>query len=135
MADRISEAGFTMIYLPPPWRDDSAWDACGRHGGGEGYFWHDFDLDSRYGTKQELTSLITAMHKRGMKVIVDLVSNHRDRMRMQKDVWLYPGECWANGGHDTGGSFFDEPSISTSQADRERTHNAGDERTHGRLRR
>ena len=107
MADRISEAGFTMVYLPPPWRDDSAWDSCGRHGGGEGYFWHDFDLDSRYGTKKELTSLISALHARGMKVIVDLVTNHRDRMRMQKDVWPYPGECWANGGRDTGGSFFD----------------------------
>jgi len=107
MSDRIADAGFTMVYLPPPWRDDSAWEGCGRHGGGEGYFWHDFDLDSRYGTKKELTSLISTLHKKKIKVIVDLVTNHRDRMRMKNDVWPYPGECWANGGRDTGGSFFD----------------------------
>ena len=49
-ADRIASFGFTIIYLPPPWRDDSAWESNGKHGGGEGYYWHVFDLDSRYGT-------------------------------------------------------------------------------------
>lgn len=107
MVDRIAAVGFTVVYLPPPWRDDSAWSAGGRHGGGEGYFWHDFDLDSRYGTKPELTALIGALHARGLKVIVDLVPNHRDATRMQRDVWPYPGECWALGGVDTGGRFLD----------------------------
>ena len=106
-ADRIASCGFTVIYLPPPWRDDSSWDNAGKHGGGEGYFWHDFDLDSRYGTKNELKELVLALHSRGIKAISDLVVNHRDASRMTRDVWEYPGECWANGGTDTGGSFFD----------------------------
>ncbi len=107
MVDEIAEVGFTIVYLPPPWRDDSAWEAGGKHGGGEGYFWRDFELDTRYGTKAELTRLISALHARGLKVIVDLVPNHRDRLRMKADQWPYPGPCWRHGGHDTGGGFLD----------------------------
>jgi len=105
MVDAIAGFGFTIVYLPPPWRDDSSWSAHGVHGGGEGYFWHDFDLDSRYGTKAQLTALVTALHARGLRVIVDLVPNHRDADRMEHDAWPRPGPCWAWGGHDTGGQF------------------------------
>ena len=108
MVDELAAIGFTVIYLPPPWVDDSSWESAGKHGGGEGYFWRDFDLNSRYGTKQELTALIAALHARGMKVIIDLVTNHRDRFRMQQDIWEYPGPCWSRGGMaDTGGTFMD----------------------------
>lgn len=105
--DAIVDLGFTIVYLPPPWRDDSEWRDGDRHGGGEGYFWHDFDLDSRYGSKRELAELVEVLHDRGVKVIVDLVPNHRDRHRMQRDVWPYPGPCWARGGHDSGAGFLD----------------------------
>lgn len=104
-ADAIAQLGVTIVYLPPPWRDDSHWEKNGVHGGGEGYFWHDFDLDSRYGTKAELTALIASLHERGLRAIVDLVPNHRDRSRMQRDLWPYPGPCWAHGGHDSGAGF------------------------------
>ncbi len=105
--DRIAQSGFTILYLPPPWRDDSCWESNGRHGGGEGYFWHDFDLDSRYGSKRELKALTAALRERGVRAIVDLVTNHRDAARMQKDVWEYPGPCWAVESGDTGGRFMD----------------------------
>jgi glucan 1,4-alpha-maltotetraohydrolase len=107
MAEEIARIGFTIVYLPPPWRDDSQWEADGKHGGGEGYFWHDFDLDSRYGTKVQLTELIAKFHRLGLKVIIDLVVNHRDHTRMNADIWPYPGPCWAHGGADPGGSFMD----------------------------
>lgn len=107
MADRIAALGVTLVYLPPPWRDDSAWRAGDKHGGGEGYFWHDFDLDSRYGTKRELTALVLALYERGVRTIVDLVPNHRDATRMQRDAWEHPGPCWACGGGDDGGGFDD----------------------------
>ncbi len=103
--DVIAALGFTIVYLPPPWRDDSSWASGGKHGGGEGYFWHDLDIDSRYGTKAQLTELIAALHERGVRAIVDLVVNHRDGARMERDVWPRPGPCWAWGGHDTGGGF------------------------------
>ncbi len=107
MADEIADIGFTIVYLPPPWIDDSHWENEGKHGGGEGYFWRDFDLNSRYGSKQELTALIAKLHSLGIKVIVDLVTNHRDGSRMQQDIWEHPGEHWSIGRRDTGGTFMD----------------------------
>ncbi len=106
MTEEIAGLGFTMVYLPPPWRDDSNWENAGKHGGGEGYYWHDFDLDSRYGTKKELQALIAGLHAHGIKVIIDLVTNHRDSTRMKKDIWPYPGSAWAITGRDTGGTFM-----------------------------
>jgi alpha-amylase len=106
MMDQIAALGVSVLYLPPPWRDDSAWEAGGRHGGGEGYFWHDFDLDSRYGTRGELVELVAAAHARGLKVIADLVLNHRDGTQMKRDVWPYPGPQWARFSHDTGAAFL-----------------------------
>ncbi len=107
LAPKISADGFTMIYLPPPWSDDSEWYGHGKHGGGEGYYWHDFDLNSRYGSKEELKLLVAEMHRHGVKVIIDIVINHRDRTRMQKDIWPYPGEAWRTAGDDSGGRFMD----------------------------
>ncbi|MFI5297930.1 MAG: alpha-amylase family glycosyl hydrolase [Polyangiales bacterium] len=107
MVDRIAALGVTIAYLPPPWRDDSSWQKGDVHGGGEGYFWHDFDLDSRYGTKAELTALVAALRARNIRSIVDLVPNHRDGSRMQRDVWPRPGPCWSWGGGDDGGGFDD----------------------------
>jgi glucan 1,4-alpha-maltotetraohydrolase len=107
MVEKIAAFGYTVVYLPPSWRDDSSWDNNGKHGGGEGYFWHDFDLNSRYGTKAELTGLVSKFHALGIKVIVDLVTNHRDHSHMERDIWPYPGPHWAKGGVDCGGSFMD----------------------------
>jgi alpha-amylase len=106
-AASIAETGFTAVYLPPPWRDDSQWESNGKHGGGEGYFWHDFDLDSRYGTAGELKKLIETLHGHKIRVLIDLVTNHRDAARMKGDIWPWPGPHWAIQGSDTGGSFFD----------------------------
>ncbi len=107
IAPEIHSLGITILYLPPPWIDDSHWESNGKHGGGEGYFWRDFDLNSRYGTKQELIELVSTFHKLDIKVIIDIVLNHRDRFRMKKDTWEYPGPAWRISGSDTGGAFFD----------------------------
>jgi alpha-amylase len=98
--DRIAATGFTILLLPPPWRDDSAWEYAGKHGGGEGYCWHDFSLDTRYGTREELCALVAAAHERGMKVLVELPFDHRDAANMQADIWPNPGPAWrANAGN------------------------------------
>jgi hypothetical protein len=106
-ADEIVGLGITILYLPPPWIDDSEWKSGDKHGGGEGYFWRDFDLNSRYGTKEDLIRLVNIFHSYKIKVIIDVVLNHRDRFRMQHDIWSYPGPAWRAGGKDTGGAFFD----------------------------
>ncbi len=106
-AKEIAEMGITIVYLPPPWIDDSKWEKDEKHGGGEGYFWRDFDLNSRYGTKHQLIELVQIFHRYNIKVIIDIVLNHRDRFRMQNDVWHFPGPAWRANGSDTGGAFFD----------------------------
>jgi glycosidase len=79
----IRTAGFTVLYLPPPWRDDSSWYTDETRtiigGGGEGYYWHSQTLDSRYGTRQDLQDLIDEAKEKQLKVIFDMVPNHCDR--------------------------------------------------------
>lgn len=104
----LKAAGITMLYLPPPWRDDSTWgpDENGNRGGGEGYFWHDFDLNSRYGSAANLKTLVDNAQVNGIDVIYDMVPNHRDHGRMVNDKWPYPGAQWRIGGHDSGNPFM-----------------------------
>lgn len=65
----IQTAGFTMVWLPPPSRAaDSA-----------GYLpneWRNLDA-SKYGTVAQLRTAIAALHGRDIKVIGDVVVNHR----------------------------------------------------------
>ena len=42
-ASTIAADGFSAIWMPVPWRDFSSWTDGGKSGGGEGYFWHDFN--------------------------------------------------------------------------------------------
>jgi len=91
---QIKKAGITVLYLPPPWIDRSNWSSDEGYGGGEGYFWSDFDLNSRYGTKEELIYLVEVCHKNNIRVIVDIVLNHRDYKNMTEDIWSHPGSEW-----------------------------------------
>lgn len=80
-APTIAEDGFTAIWMPPPWRDDSSWkdDKTGASGGGEGYFWRDFDKNGHYGTDAELKQAAQALAAAKITVVYDIVPNHRDR--------------------------------------------------------
>ena len=68
-AAEIQAAGFTMVWLPPPSRGaDSA-----------GYLpneWRNLDA-SRYGTGAQLRTAIANLKGRGIKVLSDVVVNHR----------------------------------------------------------
>ncbi|AEJ61918.1 alpha amylase catalytic region [Spirochaeta thermophila DSM 6578] len=67
-ADTIASAGFTVVWLPPP--SDAASD--------EGYLPREwYNLSSSYGEQSQLTSAISALHDRGVKVLADVVVNHR----------------------------------------------------------
>jgi alpha-amylase len=105
-AEDIANMGITIVYLPPPWRDDSHWENAGQHGGGEGYFWQDFDLNSRYGSREQLQLLVSRLKALGLHCIVDLVPNHRNHRLMTRDVWPWPGPHWAKQGGDDGASFL-----------------------------
>ncbi|PPD80661.1 hypothetical protein GOBAR_DD22412 [Gossypium barbadense] len=78
-ASEISSLGFTVIWLPPPTESVSP----------EGYMPKDlYNLNSRYGTIDELKELVKSLHEVGMKVLGDVVLNHRcAHFKNQNGVW------------------------------------------------
>ncbi|WP_211445246.1 glucan 1,4-alpha-maltotetraohydrolase domain-containing protein [Collimonas humicola] len=108
MAPTVAADGFTAIWMPPPWRDDSYWkdDKTGASGGGEGYFWRDFDKNSHYGTDFQLQQAAQALTAARIKIIYDIVPNHRDRQypmdALPKDGKVWRSDCApvANGAND-----------------------------------
>lgn len=67
-AQEIGQAGFTMVWLPSPCASD----------GGLGYHPKQWSsLDGGMGTSSNLKTLIKNLHNSGVKVIADIVVNHR----------------------------------------------------------
>lgn len=64
---------FDLVWFPP-----SAFGDKGNGKGGVGYIPKQYsNQESDWGTKNALSNLINALHKRGTKVIADVVINHR----------------------------------------------------------
>jgi len=64
----IKNCGFTAVWLPPP--SDAVSD--------QGYLPRDlYNLNSKYGNEAELRNLISQFHEHQIKVIGDIVINHR----------------------------------------------------------
>lgn len=60
----------------------------------QGYLPRDlYHLDSAYGTEAELRDLISQFHDHNIKVIADIVINHR---YVGRTVWLPFGQAFAN---------------------------------------
>ena len=67
-AGELAAMGFTTVWLPPPTDSVSA----------EGYMPRDlYDLNSKYGSVEELRGAVEALHGVGIKVLGDAVLNHR----------------------------------------------------------
>ncbi|XP_020592585.1 alpha-amylase 3, chloroplastic isoform X2 [Phalaenopsis equestris] len=67
-ADELASLGFTTVWLPPPTESVSP----------EGYMPKDlYNLNSRYGGIEELKDLVKKFHEVGIKVLGDVVLNHR----------------------------------------------------------
>lgn len=67
-ASWYAEMGFTYVWLPPSVRSVSE----------QGYMPNDyFDLNSHYGTAEELKEAIVALKEAGLRVAGDCVLNHR----------------------------------------------------------
>ena len=68
LAPRLKALGFTTIWLPPP--TDSVSE--------EGYMPQDlYNLNSKYGTMEDLRACVAALHACGIKSLGDAVLNHR----------------------------------------------------------
>jgi hypothetical protein len=86
----LQTAGFDAIWLPPPSKST----------GGMGYIptvW--YDLNNAHGTQAQLTSLITELHSKNIKVIADIVVNHRGGTTGWYDFstpsWNTPAQTWS----------------------------------------
>ncbi|TLX63825.1 glucan 1,4-alpha-maltohexaosidase [Stutzerimonas nosocomialis] len=103
MAPTIAADGFSAIWMPVPWRDFSSWSDGGNSGGGEGYFWHDFNKNGRYGTDAQLRQASGALTGAGVKVLYDAVPNHMNRGYPNKEINLPAGQgFWRNDCADFG---------------------------------
>jgi glucan 1,4-alpha-maltotetraohydrolase len=104
-APTIAADGFTAVWMPPPWRDSSSWSdpATGTSGGGEGYFWHDFNKNSRYGSDAQLKAAAAALNQAKVKPIYDIVPNHSNRAIADKELDIPAGQQrWRKDCPDTG---------------------------------
>lgn len=121
-ADELASLGFTVLWLPPPTESVSP----------EGYMPKDlYNLNSRYGTIDELKETVKRFHKVGIKVLGDAVLNHRcAHFKNSNGVWnLFGGRLnWddravvaddphfqGRGNKSSGDNFHAAPNIDHSQ--------------------
>ncbi|KAL1213666.1 Alpha-amylase 3 [Cardamine amara subsp. amara] len=121
-ADELASLGFTVLWLPPPTESVSP----------EGYMPKDlYNLNSRYGTIDELKDTVRRFHDVGIKVLGDAVLNHRcAHFKNQNGVWnLFGGRLnWddravvaddphfqGRGNKSSGDNFHAAPNIDHSQ--------------------
>ncbi|KAJ9172160.1 hypothetical protein P3X46_015432 [Hevea brasiliensis] len=121
-AVEISSLGFNVIWLPPPTESVSP----------EGYMPKDlYNLNSRYGSIDELKHLVKSLHEVGLKVLGDAVLNHRcAHFQNQNGVWnIFGGRLnWderaivaddphfqGRGNKSSGDNFHAAPNIDHSQ--------------------
>lgn len=104
--DYLQSLGVTAVWLSPFWKTPST----------HGYDVVDYyQVEPRFGSLGDLFELLSAAHKRGMKVIFDFVPNHvsaqnpwftdsRDRRNDKRDWFLWKNEVPAAGWKDFGGN-------------------------------
>jgi hypothetical protein len=81
--DYVAGLGCTAVWLSPVFENDPRPEASSYHGYG---IWNYLAVDPRFGSAEDLASLVDAAHERGMRVFLDAVANHAG------DVWAYPGD-------------------------------------------
>ncbi|KAF8399420.1 hypothetical protein HHK36_015285 [Tetracentron sinense] len=119
---QLASIGFTIVWLPPPTESVSP----------EGYMPKDlYNLNSRYGSMEELKILVKRFHEVGIKVLGDAVLNHRcAHSQNQNGVWnIFGGRLkWddravvaddphfqGRGNKSSGDNFHAAPNIDHSQ--------------------
>lgn len=76
--DYVQSLGATAIWVGPVFRNKPVQGAPGAESAGyHGYWITDFlDIDPHFGTRAEFKALVDAAHARGMKVYMDIITNH-----------------------------------------------------------
>ncbi len=76
--DYIQGLGATAIWLGPIYKNKPVQGAPGQESAGyHGYWITDFTtVDPHFGSEQEMRELVAAVHARGMKIYLDIITNH-----------------------------------------------------------
>ncbi|WP_213941631.1 glucan 1,4-alpha-maltotetraohydrolase domain-containing protein [Pseudomonas sp. dw_612] len=120
MAGQIGQDGFTAIWMPPPWRDTSSWQSSTASGGGEGYFWRDFEKNGQYGSDDQLKQAAGELDSAGVKVVYDVVPNHMDDSAAVHSMFPRRSNEWRHdcGECDEGDPFMDgSADLNTANAE------------------
>ena len=86
----IKSLGTTAIWLTPSFKNKAVQDNNGFPSGGyHGYWITDFtQIDPHLGTNADLSNLVKAAHKLGIKVYFDIIANHTaDVIQYQEAVF------------------------------------------------
>jgi glycosidase len=76
--DYIKGLGATTLWVGPVWKQRTHFDSY------HGYAIQDFlEVDPRFGNRQDLVDMVSEAHKRGMRVLLDIVLNHTS------NNWIY----------------------------------------------
>ncbi len=92
--DYLQGLGVTSIWLSPIMKNRSTQVGDGPIGavsGYHGYWILDFTtVDSHWGTEEDFKNLIAESHKRGMKVFIDVITNHTADVISYRECWDCP---------------------------------------------
>lgn len=97
--DYIADLGATALWSTPLLGDNA------RHGSYHGYACSDYyHIDPRYGTNEKYKELVEAAHAKGIKIVMDVVTNHASTEHWwMKDLpfkdWVHMNEPYVNSNH------------------------------------
>ena len=79
-AGNLHDLGITQVWLPPAYKGQAGMDDVG-YGVYDLYDLGEFDqkgaVPTKYGTREEYLAAIDALHDQGLRVLADVVLNHR----------------------------------------------------------
>ena len=104
--DYFTDLGVTALWLTPVLENDRPADG-GKHSTYHGYATTDYyRVDPRFGTNEEYKTLVDECHKKGLKVVMDMIFNHcgdyhpwAKHTRIDengKTIKDYPSKDWFN---------------------------------------
>jgi glycosidase/PKD repeat protein len=112
--DYIKSLGMNAIWITAPYEQAHGWTGGGKtgvfaHWGYHGYYALDFtSMDPNVGTVEEFRTFVKEAHKKGLRVILDIVMNHSGYATLRdmcdfsfgktKDGWDYCTEWTPSGG-------------------------------------
>ncbi|WP_260483440.1 alpha-amylase family glycosyl hydrolase [Sphingomicrobium flavum] len=105
--DYLQEMGITAIWFAPVFKNKPVQGGPGRESAGyHGYWVTDFtSIDPHFGTNEEFKAFVDAAHGRGMKVYMDIITNHTaDVIGYSNGDYSYRSKAdypyWTRGGTD-----------------------------------